>query len=261
MATTPTPILTRIPAPILIVTAILMATTMAESAATQDALALVRIMAWLSPAFPTGAFAYSGGLEAAAQSGLVANEEQLFLWLETQLEQGGLQLDAKLLSLAHQSKGGERLASVQALASALAASAPRWQESVGQGRAFLAGIAERAEFSEHDVQNALGLGEADEPCSLSVAVGAVAAYADIPRNMAILGFLQGAVGQQLSAAIRLNLMGQTGAARLLDRLENAIVTCMEQALDTAENDLHSAAPMADLLAAQHDTLNSRLFLS
>ncbi len=36
--------------------------------------ALVRLMAWLSPSFPTGAFAYSHGLEWAVESGDITNE-------------------------------------------------------------------------------------------------------------------------------------------------------------------------------------------
>lgn len=38
---------------------------------------LLRLMAWLSPAFPVGGFAYSGGLEAAVQSGHVSSAETL----------------------------------------------------------------------------------------------------------------------------------------------------------------------------------------
>jgi urease accessory protein len=39
---------------------------------------LIRLMTWLSPAFPVGGFAYSGGLERAVHDGLVADAD----WLE-----------------------------------------------------------------------------------------------------------------------------------------------------------------------------------
>ena len=38
-------------------------------------------MTWLSPAFPTGAFAYSHGLEWAVETGDVCNETGLAAWL------------------------------------------------------------------------------------------------------------------------------------------------------------------------------------
>ena len=43
--------------------------------------ALLRLMAWLSPGFPTGAYAYSHGLEWAVAAGDVADPETLLAWL------------------------------------------------------------------------------------------------------------------------------------------------------------------------------------
>ena len=237
-----------------------MATTI-MTRATSDALALVRVMAWLSPAFPTGGFAYSGGLEAAAQTGLVDGENTLFDWIMSQLRQGSLQLDAKFVSLAHRCDEPEALRDLQNLAEAFAGSAPRWRETMAQGSAFLAGVNERQEFADGDVRHALGFATDGKDCPLPIAVGVATAYGGIELSIASLAFLQAAVGQQLSAAIRLNLMGQSGAARLLDRLEEPIVEAMEAALDCTEHNLTMASPLADVLAARHDVLDGRLFLS
>jgi len=46
-----------------------------------DTKALLRLMAWLSPAFPIGGFAYSGGLERAVHDGLVRDAAGLGGWL------------------------------------------------------------------------------------------------------------------------------------------------------------------------------------
>ncbi|MFJ5369790.1 urease accessory protein UreF, partial [Bosea sp. CER48] len=51
-----------------------------------DTLALARLMTWLSPAFPVGAFAYSHGLERAIHDGLIRSRSDLIEWLETLLE-------------------------------------------------------------------------------------------------------------------------------------------------------------------------------
>ena len=59
----------------------------------------LRLQAWLSLAFPTGAFAYSSGLEAAAHMGLVSeNQEQLTDWLIDVTTSGQGWNDAVLLA-------------------------------------------------------------------------------------------------------------------------------------------------------------------
>ncbi|MFL4979351.1 MAG: hypothetical protein ACJ8FV_12810, partial [Xanthobacteraceae bacterium] len=40
-----------------------------------DKAALYRLMAWLSPSYPVGAFSYSGGLEWAVETGDIADAE------------------------------------------------------------------------------------------------------------------------------------------------------------------------------------------
>ena len=45
-------------------------------------IALLRLMAWLSPAFPVGGFSYSHGLERAVHDGLVADSDSLAAWLD-----------------------------------------------------------------------------------------------------------------------------------------------------------------------------------
>ncbi|MCJ9752928.1 urease accessory protein UreF, partial [Neorhizobium sp. BETTINA12A] len=53
-------------------------------------------MAWLSPAFPIGGFAYSGGLERAVHDGLVKDAASLTAWLTSLLGHGALWNDAVL---------------------------------------------------------------------------------------------------------------------------------------------------------------------
>src|SRR5215472_11343689 len=53
-----------------------MATTMTEAA-------LYRLMTWLSPSYPLGAFSYSHGLEYAVEAGLVHDAGSLDAWVRT----------------------------------------------------------------------------------------------------------------------------------------------------------------------------------
>src|ERR1700758_1134883 len=51
-------------------------------------LALLRLQSWLSPAFPTGAYSYSHGLEWAVEVGHINSRRSLVDWLEADLRYG-----------------------------------------------------------------------------------------------------------------------------------------------------------------------------
>ena len=85
--------------------------------------ALYRLMAWLSPAYPVGAFSYSSGIEWAVESGDIANADTLKDWLTTMLADGGGFCDAVLFVHAHRAAGdAAALRDTAELAAALAPS-------------------------------------------------------------------------------------------------------------------------------------------
>jgi len=128
----------------------------------------LRLLTWLSPAFPTGGFAYSHGLEWAVESGDARSTAGLVAWLVDILEQGSGRSDAILMRHAHQAAlDAEALAEVVELAAALPSSRERWLETTAQGRAFLDAAAAWP-------TPVLGL-LAGRPIAYPVAVGAVSA--------------------------------------------------------------------------------------
>ena len=60
--------------------------------------ALYRLMAWLSPAYPVGAFSYSSGIEWAVEAGDIKDAETLRDWLATMLTDGAGFCDAVLFA-------------------------------------------------------------------------------------------------------------------------------------------------------------------
>src|SRR5271165_1784130 len=62
---------------------------------------LLHLLAWLSPAFPTGAYAYSHGLEWAVECGDITDGDTLRAWLADVLIHGSGRNDAILLRHAH----------------------------------------------------------------------------------------------------------------------------------------------------------------
>ena len=63
--------------------------------------ALQRLLTWLSPAFPVGAFAWSQGLETAIADGRVTDAMRLRDWIVGVLAHGALKTDAILLAHGH----------------------------------------------------------------------------------------------------------------------------------------------------------------
>lgn len=205
---------------------------------------LVRLMTWLSPVFPTGGFAYSAGLERAVFDGLVRSEEDLERWLNKQIESGTFWNDAVLTAAAFRGD-----AEVGALAQATAPSMERWKETLDQGHAFMAAAAPWVGDRQTTRK------------ALPIAIGEVCATQAIPLEDALAALLQTNASAQLQAAIRLSLIGQLGAARLLASVEPSILSSAERATRSTLDDLGGSAFVADMCSARHEHQQPRLFLS
>src|SRR5215207_8192623 len=100
---------------------------------------LYRLLAWLSPGFPIGAFSYSHGLEAAVADGTVHDRASLQTWVAAAVERGSGRIDADILCAAHRAasagdSAGLETANRQGLA--FRATAELALESAQQGEAF-----------------------------------------------------------------------------------------------------------------------------
>src|SRR5258706_2730018 len=106
---------------------------------------VLRLMTWLSPAFPVGAFSYSHGLETVIRDGTVADADTLSAWIAGLVEHGSGWTDAVLFKAAWDAaaaRDARGLSEIAELAEALMPSLERRRETLGQGEAFL--IAARA---------------------------------------------------------------------------------------------------------------------
>lgn len=214
---------------------------------------LVRLMTWLSPAFPVGAFSYSGGLEQVVADCDVRDAGTLRDWLGDLLAQGNLWNDAVLFAEAHRSVGdADRLAEVAALAEALSGSAERHRETLLQGEAFLAAAA----GWPHAVLDQLGAAVA-----YPVAVGAVAAAHGIAAEAGLAAYLHAVTSNLVSVAIRCSVIGQKHGVTVLTELEARIVALGAAAAGCTLDDLGAATMRAEIASLRHETLPTRLFRS
>lgn len=214
--------------------------------------ALLRLMAWLSPAFPTGSFSYSQGLEGAVHDGLVSDADELGDWLSDILQHGAAWNEAVLLAESWRlASAGDSVAELAELAEALAGSAERHLETTLQGAAFTTASSVWPSPVRDHV----------EACPYPVAVGAVAARHGIALGDAMACFLQAYASNMIQAGIRLSLLGQSDALRILAGLEPAILKLAVLAAHSNLDDLGSCTTMAEIASLRHEAQYSRLFRS
>jgi urease accessory protein len=222
--------------------------------------ALYRLMTWLSPAFPVGAFSYSSGIEWAVEAGDIRDAASLHGWLAVMLADGSGFCDAVFLAQTHRAVSSHDdavLREVAELAAAFVPSRERLLETSSQGRAFIE-IARAA-------WNCDGLDETVAACGgaivYPIAVGLVSAAHGIPLEPALHAFLHAVVSNWISAGSRLIPLGQTDSQRVLAQLESVASATAQRAMTASLDDLGTATFRADLASLRHETQYTRLFRS
>lgn len=225
-----------------------------------DAAALYRLMAWLSPAYPVGAFSYSSGIEWAVEAGDIKDAESLRRWLAAVIGEGGAFCDAVFLSHAHRAAAAgdaKALYAVAELAAAFAPSKERHLETTAQGRAFVE--ATRAAWPCAAVEHLLTVW--DGPIAYPIAVGVAAAGHGIALDAALHAYLHAFTANLISAGVRLIPLGQTEGQRVLAALEPVAAATARRALATPLDSVGSATLRADIASMKHETQYTRLFRS
>ena len=255
-----TPIITTTITPMLMTTSEPAAVDAGRGMTADEAAALYRLMTWLSPAFPVGAFSYSSGIEWAVEAGDVTDAASLRDWLAAMLSEGSGFCDAVFLAQAHRAASTQDEASlceIAELAAAFVPSRERQLETSTQGRAFIE-IARSAWACD-------GLDGMVAACGSSmvypVAVGLVSAGHAVPLEPALHAFLHAVMSNWISAGARLVPLGQTDSQRILAGLEADVAATAKRALEASLDDLGSATFRADLASLRHETQYTRLFRS
>jgi urease accessory protein len=224
------------------------------------AAALYRLLAWMSPAYPVGAFSYSGGIEWAVEAGDIKDAKTLREWLAVMIGQGAGFADAVLFSHVHDATTASDDAALRAvaeLAAALAPSKERFLETTAQGRAFL--DTTQAAWPTPSLARLEAVWNG--AIALPVAVGAACAGHDIARGAAVRAYLQALAANWISAGIRLIPLGQTDGQRILAALERIVAESAARAQATPLDELGTCAFRADIVGMKHETQYTRLFRS
>jgi len=227
---------------------------------TEEPGALYRLMAWLSPAYPVGAFSYSSGIEWAVEAGDIADAASFQRWLEVVIASGSAFCDAVLFAHTYRAAAGDNLKALRDVAELAAAFVPskeRHLETTAQGRAFVE--ATRAAWPCTALDT---LAQAwDGPVAYPVAVGVAAAGHGIALEPALSAYLHAVTANLISAGVRLIPLGQTDGQRLLAALEPVVAATSARALTTPLDQIGGAAFRADIASMRHETQYTRLFRS
>jgi urease accessory protein len=228
---------------------------------TTDLAALARLLAWLSPAYPTGAFSYSHGLEMAVEEGAVTDRAGLVAYAGAALGHGAGAVDSGLLALAWRAAAAgddAALDEVADLAAALRGTAELALEATQPGHAFA--LATNAAWPHPS----FAAFTARHPGRLThaVAYGVAAGCHGIPLREACFAWLAAFAANLVSAGVRLVPLGQTDGQVATAVLVPAILAATEAAVAVRDVDeIGGATPIIDLFSLRHETQYTRLFRS
>jgi urease accessory protein len=222
---------------------------------------LYRLMAWLSPAYPIGAYAYSHGLEYAVESGAVADEKSLIAWVEGIVAFGSPRLDGTLFVHAWQAvndRDDDTFRWTAERAAAMRGTAELALESRQQGEAFLKTVQASAHAPELDRFVTLLHGVAP---SYPISVAIAAALHNVPVRPALVAYTHAFAANLVSAGVRLVPLGQMAGQRAIEALRPAVLATVDSCLRTKPTEIGQAASVVDWTSMKHETQYTRLFRS
>ena len=226
-------------------------------------LALLRQQSWLSPAFPTGSYSYSHGIEWAVEAGQIYDRASLGDWLEADLCYGSGRNEAIFFNEAWQCVAEDdrpKLFEVAELAAAFRGTSEFALESSQQAAACLSTLRQVWPDSVLDWLYEI-LRERHVAPALAVVLGVRSARQHIPPDLGLPAFLLSLTTNLVTAGVRLIPLGQTDGQLAIAALEEAVLYASKQAKNSTTDDLGSATFMVDLSSMAHETQYTRLFRS
>ncbi len=208
----------------------------------------LRLMQWLSPSYPVGAFAYSHGLEAMVKDKLIVSATTLSSWLDDLLTCGGAKSDAVLLAAAYHAQDDNALHDIDITARAFCTGQERLMETNLQGEAFC--------------QTTQGIWNTKlASLTYPIAIGQAAQRHEIDLDLTLRMYLHSFVSNLISAAQRLLPIGQLEGQKILAALDVQITTTAQTTRHGNVDHLYGACFASDIASMRHETQYSRIFRS
>lgn len=216
----------------------------------------LRLVRLISSTLPVGAFAYSRGLEYAADAGWVGDESDLSSWIFGTLEHSFAPLDGALyLRMMDALKTGDT-AEFKRSDDLLLAARDSAEMALEDTRMAASLTALRREITSNDET------VTDLPCKTFPAAFAVASHdMDVSREAGLHGLMWANCEAQVAAAIRLGLIGQSAGQKIMVNAPAVIAASAQISRDTPDYGVGNVSFMVAMSSALHETQYSRLFRS
>lgn len=226
-----------------------------------------RLMSWLSPSFPVGAYSYSHGIEYAFEAGEVTDQVTLQSWIKGVLGFGAGKMDAVLFRAGWEaiaSEDEDLLEWAIVKAATLRPSKEMALEASAQGTAFLETL--RKSWPREDLDRLDHLHELiGRPASYPVVVAVSASVAGINLEDALAAYLHAFISNLVSAGVRMIPLGQTAGQQIISSLEQPVGelahTVSTGNFEALKTNLGTAAVVVDWTSMKHETQYTRIFRS
>lgn len=209
----------------------------------------LRLLQLTDSAFPSGAYAFSDGLETLTQRGEVRTADDLTLFLRGQLRGGWGTQDAPACALAWKADA-QRLAELDALLDNL-----KLVEGPRKASARIGANLRKAALKLWPDE----LSHLPETRHQATTFGAVARLLGASLDDTVTAYLSAWLLGRVTSATRLMRLGGLDAQHCASRCETDARWCVDFALRATPDDLGGFTPLLDIAAAEQAKLSERLF--
>jgi len=219
----------------------------------------IRILQLADATFPLGGFAFSYGLESMAKLGRIKDMDGFGKYLRNVLIQVS-RADIPFANSAHACPRGEYQILVPMFQRYHAATmVPAVQRaSAAQGKGLLHTM--QSVYPEHPFEQISRWLEAEKLVPhFAPTFGLASGLLDLSRRHAASAYLYIVVRDQISAAVRLGLLGPRDAQRALRQVLDRVDEVVEQVIEMQYHEAYKIASVLEIAQARHQSLYSRLF--
>ncbi len=224
---------------------------------------LLRLLQLTDSSFPTGAYAFSHGLEGLHAMGLVTNEADVHAFARAQIEETLTMQELPAGHHAHRRAAANDLDALIHLDHVLSALKPVPAFRIASARIGRQTL--ESALPLHPAPFALTYLDAvrggETPGHHAVAFAVVTHASGIDANSAVTAFAAASLTGYIAAAVRLGIIGQGAAQRIVSRLEPDLERALVTASTLHLDDFGGYTPLIDIAGMRQPSLPSRLFAS
>jgi urease accessory protein len=225
---------------------------------------LLKLLQLASPALPLGAYCYSEGLETLVELGIISDRQQFQQWLKTELSYGSIRIESALMLRAYDCVVKRDLASLSDWNGWLSAARETLelrQQSWQMGNSLLRLSKQLLVAQDNLLPLKTTIAAVGNTCNYAIAFGIVAAYWQIDRDDALIGYLHSWASNAIGAGVKLIPLGQTSGQQILIQINCKITAAASKILTLDDDNLVSCSWGLALASSLHENQYTRLFRS